>query len=124
MKKHQYVAILVIVLATVFASAQMRPAPGMGPGSTGQQGPGMGQPTFPGQPGQQGQQPTAGTDQTTGTGQNQDKDKDRHQASTGKVDDQTLEREAHEQLATRPEFSQVTVHVKKGVAELTGSVPR
>ncbi|MFB3917996.1 MAG: BON domain-containing protein [Terriglobales bacterium] len=106
MKKHYlYTSLLALLLAAAFAGAQMRPR-GM---------PGMGQ-QYPGYPGHYpGQQGPLGTDERTTS------DEMRKQV---KVDDQTLERQIQEQLATRPEMTRVKVHVKDGVAQLTGVVAR
>ncbi len=52
-----------------------------------------------------------------------DRDKDKHAAGE-KRDDQTLEREVRDQLASKPEFQNVKVEVKNRIVTLSGSVPR
>ncbi len=105
-----------LMLAASFASAQMQP--GMGgqqPGMGGQQ-PGMGQ-HIPGvgEPGMGGTSGIPGSDpQRTQTSQ----------TSTPKVDDDTLLRQVHEQLARENEFSDVRTSVNNGVVTLEGSVPQ
>jgi osmotically-inducible protein OsmY len=120
---------LALALATTFAMGQMYP------GQSGSQ-PGTGRPgtpqTFPGHPGADNQttgQTTTDTDRDQDRDRDKDKDRDHDRKASKadknvKVDDSTLERQVHEQLATRAEFSNVQVRVKDGVVHLEGSVPR
>ena len=52
-----------------------------------------------------------------------DQDNKNIKTHTDAVDDQTLHREIHEQLATNPDLQGVQVEVNNGVAKLSGSVP-
>jgi hypothetical protein len=104
-----------LVLAASFAAAQMRtptgePAGiGQQPGQPGIGAPGMGHP--PGVPENTG---PLGTDQTTAQPPQTE--------AQPRVDDATLEREVHQQLATNSDFSAITARVSNGVVHLEGSV--
>src|SRR6185369_2582324 len=63
-----------------------------------------------------GQSSSSSTMDQTGS---MDKDKDNKSAM---VDDQTLHRQVHEQLASNPNLQNVQVEVDKGTVKLTGSV--
>ncbi len=119
MKRGGLVVALFSVLSGSVALAQMQP--GMGgqqPGMGGQQ-PGMGQ-HIPGvgEPGMGGTGGMPGDNQQQNTTQTGDKH------SVAKVDDDTLLRQVHEQLARRNEFNDVRPSVKDGVVTLEGSVPQ
>lgn len=109
-----YVLVLTLALTGSVATAQMQP--GMG----GQQPGSMGQP--PGQhiPGM-GEPGMGGSGKMPGDDQQQERTK---QASAPKVDDDTLMRQVHEQLAGSNEFNDVKISVKDGVVTLDGSVPQ
>ena len=118
MKCRSYVIMLGVAMSASLAVAQMQP--GMGgqqPGMGGQQ-PGMGQ-HIPGvgEPGMGGSGKMPGDDQQNTT-------QTTNKNSTPKVDDDTLLRQIHEQLARRNEFNDVKASVKDGVVTLEGSVPQ
>lgn len=105
---------LAAVLATVvYCGAQM---PGQQPGM-GQ--PGMGQPGM-GQPGMGGGIPGMGEPGMGGNGQTSTTNPNMNQPM---VDDQTLDRQVHEQLRTQSELSNVHSRVQNGVVYLEGAVP-
>ncbi len=118
MKRNTGLFVFVLALGTAFGAAQMQPGqtgppmsqqPGM-PQPPGTQ-PGMGQPGM-GQPGIG--QPGEDNTQTQTQGQVQQQPK---------VDDSTLQRQVHEQLASKGELANVQVSVSNGVVHLEGSVP-
>lgn len=92
----------VALLGTAATMAQMRP--------------GMGPPGHSGNLGQNGEQPAPGQPGAIG--------QESQPQPQAKVDDGTLQREVHEQLATRGELANVHTTVKDGVVHLEGSVPR
>jgi len=115
MKKFLQVFTVGMALSTAFALAQTNPGTNGQMGQPGQ--PGTYQNGQPGQPGQAGQMPpdnNTGMNSTSSTS-----------ASTSQtpVDDQTLQRQIHEQFATNPDLQSVQVSVDKGDVSLTGSVP-
>jgi osmotically-inducible protein OsmY len=118
MKSQIYVLALALTMASSVAMAQMQP--GMG----GQQPGGMGQ-SPPGQhiPGM-GEPGMGGTDRMPGEDQQQNTTDTAKQTPTAKVDDDTLMRQVHEQLATKNELNDVKIGVKDGVVTLEGSVPQ
>ena len=102
MKKQLYLAIVVLALGA-FALAQ-----GMGP--QGGAAPPPSEVPQASTPGQAGPGPETS---------NQQKDRDKAQAS---VSNEQLEKQVHDQLATRPEFSNVTAEVKGSTVVLNGTV--
>lgn len=112
-KKHAILPVLVLAAGTAVSLAQLRP----GIGQTTPGTPGAGQPQ-PGtsQPGTSRPgvgQPDIAPDVSPG-------DSSRQQAS---VDDSTLRREVHEQLARQEALANVHPTVRDGVVYLQGSVP-
>ncbi len=105
MKKQLYLAIVVLALAA-FGFAQ-----GMGP---------QGGATPPASESPQAAPDQAGPGaEMPKTQQQQDRDRDKQQAS---VSNEQLEKQVRDQLATRPEFSNVTVEVKGSTVVLNGTV--
>jgi osmotically-inducible protein OsmY len=101
MKRFLYLPTLLLAVATTLALGQMHPG-GITPGGQqpGNPTPGMGAPgNEPGPGGQQQQQ------------------------QRPKVDDQTLQRQVHQQLQTKPELANVAVDVKNDEVTLEGNVP-
>lgn len=115
--KHSRFLLATLALATVMASAQMNPG-GMPSGGAGQQQqPGGGHLPGMGEPGM-------GRDNQTGIPSDSTTDQQQQQrTNTPKVDDATLERMVHEQLARKPELIDVKASVQDGVVQLEGSVP-
>jgi osmotically-inducible protein OsmY len=97
-----FVFLALALFGATAAMAQMRP--------------GMGQPQRPGGLGQNGEQPAPGQPGAIG--------QESQSQPQAMVDDGTLQREVHEQLATRGELANVHTTVKNGVVHLEGSVPR
>ncbi|HUN88500.1 MAG TPA: BON domain-containing protein [Terriglobales bacterium] len=116
MKKLVQTSVFLLAISTGIALAQA------GAGATGagaNSGPGN-NPNGATQPGASGGAATM-PDQTPSPSSDQDnKNINTHQDA---VDDQTLHREVHEQLATNPDLQNVQVEVNNGVVKLTGSVP-
>lgn len=115
MKKSLQVFTFGLALSTGLALAQMNP------GNSGQMGQQPGQPgTYqngqPAQPGQPSPMPDASNSSATSSTSTAN-------ASTPQVDDQTLQRQIHEQLATNPDLQGVQVSVDQGKVNLTGTVP-
>lgn len=114
MNRNRLLIVFVLTICSAWALAQMgRGTPPTGAPQT-QPGSGMGQ--QPGIPGMGNEYPQVD--------QRGAQDRDRGRQQTANVDDATLERQVHEQLATRGEFANVQVSVKNGVVRLDGSVPR
>jgi hypothetical protein len=113
MKHRGYVLALTLAMAGGVATAQMRPGGNQQPGGMGQPSgqhiPGMGEPGM------------GGSGRMPGDDQQQNRT---DKASTPNVDDDTLLRQVHEQLARSNEFNDVKISVKQGVVTLEGSVPR
>ncbi len=113
MKKSLQVLTFGLALSTAFAMAQTNPSTS---GQMGQQPAQAG--TY--QNGQQSQpsQPSAMPDTTANSTSTTASDSKKAQ-----VDDQTIQRQVHEQLATNPDLQNIQVSVDKGKVSLTGSVP-
>jgi osmotically-inducible protein OsmY len=99
MKKSLLTVVLVLGLSAAVAFAQA------GAGSAQSASPG----NYPGQPPMSEQQP----------GMHQDN----KSSSMANVDDETLHRQVHEQLASNPDLQNIQVSVKSGVVTLDGTVP-
>lgn len=98
MRKHLYQVALVLALSATFAFAQTTPNASHNPSSATPQAD------------QSSQAPSTG-------------DMDRDKTKAGAVDEDTIQRQVKEQLATNPSFSGVNVDVKKDVVTLSGDVP-
>lgn len=107
-------ALLLAVVAT-YAVAQQ---PGSPAGQAGNQS----QAGASGQTGSQQQQQEGAAASASGAQEEAQKPAEKHNKSA-KVDDQTLERQVHEQLSSNPAFRNIQVSVNKGVVDLEGSVP-
>ncbi len=101
MRNRVYLWVFVLALSAAVAGAQAQAQPQTSAPSSQQ-------------PDQMGQQP----DQA---GQQAGQSKDKGQAT--KVDDETLHRQVHEQLASNPNLQNLRVTVNNGVVTLEGSVP-
>ncbi len=130
MKHCNYILAIALVLAGSAALAQMQ-QPGMGqPPSVGGQQPGAGtQGPLGGIAGQPTQQhiPGVGEPGMGGAGQlpgNDPQQNTTKQTKAPTVDDDTLLRQVHEQLATSNDFNYVKISVKNGIVMLEGVVPR
>lgn len=108
MKTHSLLLTLALAGATTFSMAQMSPG-----GMSGQQQPSSGVPDAS-QSGPMSESPSAGANQTSTA-------KERASAKP-MVDDQTLQKQVHDQLAADPALSNVQVNVEKGVVHLDGTV--
>ena len=106
MKLSKLILTATLGLAASYAMAQVMPG---GPPMGGQQ-PGMGQPGGMHLPGV-GEPGMGGTSTTPGMQQS-------------RVDDQTLDRQIHDELRTQAEMSHVQARVENGMVYLEGSVPR
>ena len=117
MKKFLQISAFVLACSTSFMLAQMNNAPGQAgaPGQPTYQS----QPGQPGQPGQPAPMPDGSSQPTSSNATSASTD----QANQPQVDDQTLSRQVHDQLATNPDLSGVQISVDKGKVALTGSVP-
>jgi osmotically-inducible protein OsmY len=116
MKKSLQVFVFVLALSTAYTLAQA--GAGM-PGSS----PNQGAPN-----GSMGSDPGMNPQSGMGLGSEQDQsamgatNTQPNTATTPTVDDQTLHREVHEQLASNPNLQNVQVEVEKGTVKLTGMV--
>jgi len=111
MKKSLLTVVFVLGLSAAVAFAQA------GAGSAQSASPG----NYPGQAGsygsdRMGQQAPMSEQQP---GMNQDK----KSSSMANVDDETLHRQVHEQLASNPDLQNVQISVNKGIVTLEGTVP-
>jgi hyperosmotically inducible periplasmic protein len=115
MKKSLQVFTFGLALSTAFAMAQTNPGTSGQAGQPGQSGTYQnGQAGQPGQPGNTMPDAASGATSDAGTATN---------AAQPKVDDQTIQRQVHEQLATNPDFQGVQVSASKGDVTLSGTVP-
>ena len=121
MKKHLLTILFVLGLSAAVAMAQST-APGQVP-SAAEGAPGsMQQPDRSGAAAQSGAQ-TQPSD-SYGSMDKDSMDKDKKQSSMANVDDESLHRQVHEQLASNPDLQNVQITVKNGKVTLEGTVPK
>src|ERR1043165_5248726 len=116
MKKQVLTILFVLGLSAAVALAQA----GAGAAGNPQHGSMAGQaPTSPSsaQPGTMG----SAADQTSASSQTSTTDQSKN-SSMANVDDESLHRQVHEQLASNPDLQNVQITVKNGVVNLDGSV--
>ncbi|MGZ4821815.1 MAG: BON domain-containing protein, partial [Terriglobales bacterium] len=106
MKKHLLTILFVLGLSAAVALAQSQPGYGQS-GQTGQPHGAMG----------------TAADQTSASSQASTTTDQSKNSSMANVDDESLHRQVHEQLASNPELQNVQITVKNGVVSLDGSVP-
>jgi osmotically-inducible protein OsmY len=118
MKKQLLTILFVLGLSAAVALAQAGSGAAAGnPPSQGQMGQPpsqMGQPGVPSQAGTSADQSQASTTST----------KDSKDSSMANVDDESLHRQVHEQLASNPDLQNVQITVKNGAVTLDGTVAK
>jgi osmotically-inducible protein OsmY len=120
MKKHLLTILFVLGLSAAVAMAQST-APGQVPSAAeGAQGSMQQQAPDRTQSGAQ----TQPSDTYGSMDKDKDKENDKKQSSMANVDDESLHRQVHEQLASNPDLQNVQITVKNGKVTLEGSVPK
>ena len=118
MKKHLFTLILVLGLSAAVALAQAGQAP-----SAAEQNPSQGSMQGSQAPDRMGASSQSSA-QTQSTGAYGSAEKDNKSSSMSNVDDESLHRQVHEQLASNPDLQNVQITVKNGKVTLDGSVPK
>lgn len=124
MKKHVLTVVFVLGLSAAVAFAQAGAGAGTAAGNA-QSGSSGNYPagSTANAPDQMGQQSAPMSEQQPGA-KDREKENNKKSSSMANVDDESLHRQVHEQLASNPDLQNVQVRVKNGVVTLDGTVPK